>query len=228
MEAFGNGDLVYTGPPPSGAPAGVMVWGDGSKTKLPVLGEAQVFNALKNNAWGRFPGCKTTPLPVTGAQPTTMAFATSRGIASVPAWAFTINGANGPVFQAAIPPSSYVLEGSVRPPAENLGPLGKAFVGTSVAVPEGNDGRTLQMTLAGMPCGAGGTSGGLVAEFGDVVVVGGWIHDPHAAACPENPFGSVVTVRLAAPLGDRVILDGATGLPAWKGSGVTGAPVTAK
>jgi hypothetical protein len=32
-------------------------------------------------------------------------------------------------------------------------------------------------------------------------------------ACPANLIGSDVTVRLAAPLGDRVILDAATGLP---------------
>jgi hypothetical protein len=132
-EAFGNGNLVYTGPPPSGAPTGVISWANGASTKVPVLNEAQVFGALKNNTEGRCPSCRTTPLAVTGAQPTTMVFATSRGDASVPAWAFTVTGANGPVFQAAIPPGSYVLEDSVRQPAENLGPLGRAFVGTAVA-----------------------------------------------------------------------------------------------
>jgi hypothetical protein len=212
--AFGDGNLVYKGPPPSGVPAGVITWADGSTTKVPVLSKAQVFSALKNNTVGRCQSCDTTPLAVTDASPTTMALATSRGTANVPAWAFTVNGASGPVVQAAIPPGSYVLEDSVRRPAENLGPLGKAFVGVDVAGLSGDGGRTLEMMLAGEPCDPAATWGGLVAEVGDVVVVGGWIHDPHpAAGCASDLIGSDITVRLAAPLGDRVILDAATGLP---------------
>lgn len=212
--AFGNGNLVYTGPPPSGAPAGVVTWPGGSTTKVPVLSEAQVFSALKNNTVGRCPGCKTTPVAVTGAQPATMAVPTSRGKASVPAWAFTVNGVLGPVVRAAIPPGSYVLEDSVRQPTQNLGPLGKAFVGITAATLSGHDGRTLKMTLASGPCGPAATWGGLVAEVGDVVVVGGWMHDPHpGVACAAVLIETQVTVRLAAPLGDRVILDAATGLP---------------
>jgi hypothetical protein len=51
-EAFGNGNLVYTGPPPSGAPTGIISWANGASTKVPVLSEAQVFSALKNNTEG--------------------------------------------------------------------------------------------------------------------------------------------------------------------------------
>jgi hypothetical protein len=70
------------------------------------------------------------------------------------------------------------------------------------------------MLLAGRACGSPATWGGLVAEVGGVVVVGGWIHDPHpGAACPANLIGEDVTVRLAAPLGGRVILDEGTSLP---------------
>jgi hypothetical protein len=226
-EAFGNGNLVYTGPPPSGAPTGVISWANGATTKVPVLSEAQVFRALKNNTGGRCPSCQTTPLAVTGAQPTTMAVATSRGTAQVPAWAFTVSGANGLVFQSALPPGSYVPESSVRPPAENLGPLGKAFVGTGTSALAGNDGRTLKMTLPGAPCDPAATWGGLAAEVGNVVVVGGWIYDPHpAAACASALIAIPVTVRLAAPLGDRVILDAATGLPVTPR--FAGAPAKAK
>jgi len=213
--AFGDGNLVYTGPPPSGAPAGVVTWPDGSTSKVPVLSRAQAFSALKHNGVGRCQGCKTTPIAVTGARPTTMAVPTSRGTASVPAWEFTVSGVNGPVFQAALPPGSYFPVDSVRQPAENLGPLGKAFVGITMASLSGNDGRALKMILASSPCGPAATWGGLVAEVGDVVVVGGWIHDPHPpAACPAVLIGTRVTVRLAAPLSGRVILDAATGLPA--------------
>jgi len=212
--AFGKGDFVYTGPPPSGAPAGVVTWHDGSTTKVPVLSEAQAFSALKTNDVGRCPGCRTTPVAVTGAQPTTMAVPTSRGTASVPAWEFTVSGATGRVFRAAIPPGSYVLVDSVRQPIQKLGPLGKAFVGTTAARMSSHDGRTLTITLAAGPCNSGATWGGLVAEVGDVVVVGGWIHDPHSGtACTGTLTATRVTVRLATRLGDRVILDAATGLP---------------
>jgi hypothetical protein len=213
-EAFGNGNLVYTGPPPSGAPDGVILWEHGIKTKVSVLSEAEVFSALKNNDEGRCPSCVTAPLTVTGAQPTTMLVSTSRGDASIPAWSFTVSGANGAVTQAAIPPGSYVREDSVRQPAENLRPLGKSFVGATVANLSGNGDQTLEMMLSGVPCDSTAAWGGLVAEVGDVVVVGGWIYDPHPGkACPTNLIGSDVTVRLAEPLGDRLILDAATDLP---------------
>jgi hypothetical protein len=102
-------------------------------------------------------------------------------------------------------------------PAENLGPLDKAFAGAAQAAVVSADGRTLEMWLACKPSSPAATWGGLVAEVGDVVVVGGWIHDPHpppATACVAGGRGQGVTVRLAAPLGDRVILDAATGSPA--------------
>ena len=48
----------------------------------------------------------------------------------------------------------------------------------------------------------------------DVVVVGGWMHNPQPnAPCAASLVGRTVTVRLAKPLSDRVILDAATGWP---------------
>jgi hypothetical protein len=133
----------------------------------------------------------------------------------VPAWAFTIQGLGTQVIRAALPPGSYVTESSVRMPAENLGPLSRAFVGAAQAHVVSADGRTLEMWLASNPCSPPATWGGLVAEVGDVVVVGGWIRDPHpATACVAGGRGQDATVRLAAPLGHRVILDAATGSPA--------------
>jgi hypothetical protein len=187
--------------------------------RVPLLSEAQTFSALKNNAVARCPSCVTTPLTVTLAQPDTMGLPTSEGAAVVPAWSFTIQALGEGVSEAALPPGSYITENSVRMPAENLGPLGNGFVGATEASVLSADGRTLGMWLANDPCSPAATWGGLVAEVGDVVVVGGWIHDPHPAAaagggCVASGLGQYVTVRLAAPLGDRVILDAATGSPA--------------
>jgi hypothetical protein len=208
-EAFINGDLVFTGPPPSGAPAGTVTWADGSTMRVPVLSEARVFSALTSSR--ECPGCVTTPLAVTAARPVTLDVATSRGRASVPAWAFTLKGVQTPVIEAALPPGSYATPYSYGSPAERLGPVGSAFVGATYARTSA-DGRTLTLDLPASPCDA--TWGGLVAETGGVVVIGGWVHDPD----PDEPCAAMLvtrtaTVRLAAPLGSRLVLDAATGQP---------------
>jgi hypothetical protein len=209
--AFINGDLVFTGPPPSAAPAGVVTWPDGSTMKVPVLSEAQVFGDLTGSR--QCPGCATTPLAVTAARPTTLDVATSRGRASVPAWAFILKGVSAPVIQAALPPGSYVTPNTYGTPTENVRPLGTAFVGGEPVWPSA-DGQTLTVGLPGSPCDT--TWGGLDAEVGGVVVVGGWMQDQDLN--PDQSCAAVlelrkVTVRLAAPLGDRIILNAATGQP---------------
>jgi hypothetical protein len=210
-EAFGNGDLVFTGPAPSGAPDGVVTWPDGSTMKVPVLSEAQAFNAMKTNNGGKCPSCLTTPLDVTAAKPATLLVGTSRGTAAVPAWAFTLQGVSTPAIQAALPPGSYVTPDSYGAPAEKVGPLGKSFVGVGNATPSA-DGRTLTLTLFGGECNT--SWGGLVAEFGGAVVVGGWLFDSHPdQACSAVGVLTKVTVHLAKPLGDRVILDAVSGQP---------------
>jgi hypothetical protein len=112
---FVNGDLVFTGPAPAGAPPGVVAWPGGETMKVPVLSEARTFAELTGSR--QCHGCATTPLDVTAATPTTLDVGTSRGIAKVPAWAFTLQGVSGPVIQAALPPGSYVIPGGQGTPA---------------------------------------------------------------------------------------------------------------
>jgi hypothetical protein len=209
-EDFINGDLVFTGPAPSGAPDGVVTWRDGSTMKVPVLSEAQTFRELTSSR--QCPACATTPLDVTATEPTTLAVATSRGIAQVPAWAFTLAGVSGPVIQAALPPGSYVTPGSKgSPSAARLAPLGKAFTGAGNATVSA-DGRTLTLRLFGGVCDA--TWGGLETEADGAVVVGGWEVDPNPnAPCAAVGVFLTTTVRLPAPVGNRVIIDASTGQP---------------
>jgi hypothetical protein len=207
--AFVNGDLVFTGPPPTGAPAGVVTWSDGSKLKVPVLSEARAFSGLTGSR--QCPGCAMTPLAVTAARPTTLDVRTSRGTASVPAWAFTLKGVSSPVIQAALAPGSYLTPYTYGSSAEKLAPLGTAFVGGDPVTPSA-DGRTLTVGLGGSPCDT--AWGGLVAEVGGVVVVGGWMHGPNPDhSCIAVLVQRLAAVRLAAPLGDRVVIDAATGRP---------------
>ena len=133
------------------------------------------------------------------------------GTASVPAWAFTLKGVPSPVIQAALAPGSYLTLDTYGSSAEKLAPLGTAFVGGGPVTPSA-DGRTLTVGLAGSPCDT--AWGGLVAEVGGVVVVGGWMHNPNPAQpCAAMLVLRLAAVRLAAPLGDRVVLDAATGRP---------------
>jgi hypothetical protein len=207
----GNGDLVFTGPRPSGGPAGVVTFPDGSTIKVPTLSEARTFSELTSSR--ECPSCATTPLDVTAAKPTTLAVATSRGIAKVPAWAFTLAGVSGPVIQAALPPGSYVTPGSKgSPSAARLAAVGPAFTGAANEVVSA-DGRTLTLGLFGGVCDT--SWGGLETEADGAVVIGGWEVDP----TPNTPCAAVgvlltTTVRLPAPVRDRVIIDAATGQPA--------------
>jgi hypothetical protein len=212
-EDFIDGDLFFTGPTPSGAPDGVVTWPGGSSMKVPVLSEARTFSELTSSR--ECPSCVTTPLDVTAAKPTTLAVATSRGIAKVPAWAFTLKGVSGPVIQAALPAGSYVTPGSKgSPSAARLAALGKAFTGAEFAAVSA-DGRTLTLRLFGGPCDA--TWGGLETEADGAIVIGGWEVDPKPnAPCAAVGISLTTTVRLPAPVGDRVIIDASTGQPATR------------
>jgi hypothetical protein len=171
--------------------------------EVKVLSEARVFSELTGSR--QCPGCVTTPLAVTSARPATLDVLTSRGTASVPAWAFTLKGVSAPVIQAALAPGSYLTPYTYGSKAEKLAPLGTAFVGGGPVTPSA-DGRTLTVGLGGSPCDT--AWGGLAAE------VGGWMHNPNPAQpCAAVLVQRLAAVRLAAPLGDRVVLDAATGLP---------------
>ena len=135
---------------PSGAPAGAVTWPGGSTMKVPALSEAPTFSELTSSR--QCPSCATTPLDVTAARPTTLAVGTSRGIAKVPAWSFTLKGVSGPVIQAALPPGSYATPGSTgSPSAVRPAALGKAFTGAGTAAVSA-DGRALTLRLFGGPC----------------------------------------------------------------------------
>jgi hypothetical protein len=211
---FIDGDLVFTGPAPSGAPPGVVTWPGGASLKVPVLSEAQTFAELTSSR--ECPACATSPLDVTAAKPATLAVLTSRGLAKVPAWAFTLKGVSGPVIQAALPARSYVTPGSTGNPSRaQLAPLGKDFIG-AIETAVSADGRTLTLRLFGGPCIA--KWGGLATETDGAVVVGGWAVNPNTnTPCAAMLISLTTTVRLRAPVGHRVIIDASTGQPVTPG-----------
>ena len=119
---------------------------------------------------------------------------------------------SGPVIQAALPAGSYVTPGSKGSPSRaRIAALGKAFTGAEIAAVSA-DGRTLTLRLFGGPCDM--TWGGFETEADGAVVIGGWEIDP----TPDTPCAAMLinfttTVRLPAPVGDRVIINASTGQP---------------
>lgn len=192
----------------------MVTWPDGSTLKVPVLSAAQALAKLTSS--GQCPGCATTSLAVTEVRPATLAVGTSRGLATVPAWAFTLKEVSTPVIEAALPPGSYVTPGRQGAPgAKELARLGSGFTGAAGATVSA-DGRTLTLRIPSSPCDT--TWGGLVDDAGGAVVAGGWVHNPHPnAACIASLVLRTATVTLAAPLAGRVIIDASTGQPVIQG-----------
>lgn len=206
--AVNDGNLVFTGSLPSDPPSGVVTWPGGSTMKVKLLSEQQSFGQM---AFDGCPTCHIKPIDVTAARLTTLAIATSRGIATTPAWAFTIQGVSAPVIRTALARSSYVTLPIFSTPPEKLGPVGADFAEANAAAPSA-DGRTLTLAVEASPCAT--SWGGLVSEVGGAIVVGGWEHVPNPnQPCTPQGFARKVTIRLAKPVGDRVILDAATGEP---------------
>lgn len=202
--------LAFTGTQPSAGPAGVITWPGGARMKVPVLSAAGALGALQDG-WGGCAACTVPPKEVTAAVPATLTVPTNRGIATVPAWSFTIRGVSAPVVQSALPSGSYTEPFTGATLQENLRPLGTGFTGVTYAVPS-SGGRTLTLTIFGSPCET--SWGGLDAVVGDAIVVGGWMHDANQSQpCTAVLVGYKATIHLAAPLGTRVIIDAATGEP---------------
>jgi hypothetical protein len=108
-------------------------------------------------------------------------------------------------------PGSSVSPDPYGTPSEKLGPLGAGFVGVGPVWPS-TSGRMLTVGVVVSPCDL--EWGGLVAEVGGAVVVGGWrSHPGPEGACSALRDMRRAAVRLAAPLGHRVVIDAATGRP---------------
>ncbi|MEU7614684.1 hypothetical protein AB0M91_05775 [Micromonospora rifamycinica] len=143
------------------------------------------------------------PLTVTGVTLGTAEVRTSRGIAAVPAWLFTVAELTTAVARLAVAPRAVTAVPLPATPSRTL-PGGVAGVDRLRRV----DGNRLTYDVALGACDSGPTA--LVREDDDVVVVGGGTV-PGTGECIDLAVLKPVTVTLAAPLGTRPVLDVATG-----------------
>jgi hypothetical protein len=210
--------------PPLTSPTGRIRFGDGSTLDVPLVRSQEAYAALDQGdppcADGGTPAPdqtgpggtvghtvpgQCTALTVTGATLGTATVRTSRGDATVPAWTFTVKELARPVIRVAVAASA------VTPvPVPSVPPIGQVE-----ALKSAQDLTTVEGAKLGYRLGVGACDTDirpLVYENADVVVVGGAVRTadgPCIAVLKMQP----VEVTLAAPLGTRAVLDGATGRP---------------
>ena len=189
---------------------GSVVWKDGTTTKVPVQSAQGALAAIASTAEASScSGCD--PLMVTVAKLTTGPIQTSRGPATAPVWEFTVQGSAVKVTRVAI--ANAVVATS---PGEGDPQLGLAIDSARGSV----NGTELTVSFVGapdpgsVPCGEDYTAEAVESDLAIVVIVTRHPHDPPIGeACSAVGARRTVTATLAAPLGDRVVLDLQQGTP---------------
>jgi hypothetical protein len=197
-----------TDPPPDGE----VRWPDGSTAMVRLVSAPEALAGLKADAAGSAcPDCGLTPLRISAARLTSASVQTSRGPATAPVWEFTVRGTAVKVTRLAV--ASGV---TVTPPPWDPD---HAPVGISIESATGTvGGRFLTVTFTGAPgpgdqgCGADYTAEAVESSTAVVVIV---TEHPHARFESCTAVGAVraADVELAAPLGERAVLEVKEGLP---------------
>ena len=210
-DAFESGHFTLAGTLPAGPLPGLVRWANGSTLRLPLLTAHAAFAELAaQRPCGGPDACGQ--LAVTGAQPAAVTVRTTRGLASVPAWRFTVAGLGWEVSEIAVARTAL----AVLPGYGPIPPAGQNTPGVNVLTAVSADGRTLTLSFIGSACDA--AWGAYRYESNATVVVGSW-EKPSAGntPCPAVGMPRTARVTLAGPLGTRVILDVASGLPLVSG-----------
>ncbi|HEU4425770.1 MAG TPA: hypothetical protein VFR67_24805 [Pilimelia sp.] len=224
-QAYGAGWYRTARPLPSQTPAGGTVrFPDGSTLSVPLVSAAAAYGWLDQ---GDAPPCQqpaAAPAPagtgpdgsvahsvpstcltllVTGATLGTVKLRTTRGEATVPAWLFTVRELGAVVARVAVAPSAVGARPTLQLPDTTHTP----GLVTAQDLQE-VDGANLTYRLGVGACDKNITP--LVAEYDDVVVVGGAVTPPEGG-CTDQLLLHPVTVTLKEPLGSQPVLDALTG-----------------
>jgi hypothetical protein len=195
---------------PAETPAeGEVRWQGGATRTVRVISAQQAVTEIRASATASCPECAA--LRITGARLTTGSVETSRGPATAPIWEFTVQGTSVKVTRVAIAdPITVVLA-----PWNSNDPA----VGISVDSASGTvGGREIAVAFVGAPlpgnqaCGEDYTAEAVESPLAVVVIV---TAHPHGLfeACTAVGARRSATVELAAPLGERAVLEVQQGLP---------------
>jgi hypothetical protein len=188
-------------------PDGTVTWQDGTSTKVPLMAAQQAVGAIRSTPESSCSDCE--PILLTEAQLTSGPIQTTRGPATAPVWEFIVQGSAVKVTRVAIASAQVV---------PHLGE-GDPELSPPVVSASGTVGG-LQVTVAffgapnpgDQPCGADYTGEAVESDLAVVVIV---TRHPHvsAGACRLVASRRTTTATLAAPIGDRVVLDLRAGTP---------------
>ncbi|MGW3728087.1 hypothetical protein [Streptomyces sp. NPDC000851] len=181
--------------------SGRVTWKSGGSLTRPLLGAREAYERFAGG------GNDGPHLTVTGARLGEMTLATSRGPATVPAWLFTLEGYDSPLRSVAVGPSKLP-----RPPVGPAAgsPSGELWELRSLVEVAG-DGRSVTVIGNHGACDDGPVVH--VLETDGSVVLSGSVAGGTDGPCTAQLLGREVAVTLDRPVGDRVLLDAATGRP---------------
>jgi len=190
-------------------PDGQVHWPDGTTATVPLISAQQALAAIKGGA--PEPCSQCTALRITAARLTSGPIETSRGPAISPIWEFTVQDTAVKVTRVAIADAATV----VPPPWDANDPPGGVAIESAIGTVGG---RQLTVAFVGaplpgdQPCGEDYTAQAVESDLAVVVIV---TRHPHVTigACSAVGAKRTATVELAAPLGDRTVLDVQQGLP---------------
>ena len=210
--ALMSGDFEATVSLPADTPPdGQVKWQAGSTRTVGVISAQQALADMKAEGAATGPCKECTPLKITGAQLTTGTFQTGNGPAVAPAWEFTLEGTPVKIQHLAV--SNLV---KVVPPAwdENNQPQGIPI--RSAATKAG--GLTLTATFEGASseggsCGSDYTAEAVESGTAVVVIVTEHPHFGVSVACDAVGYFRTADATLAAPLGNRAVLEVTQGMP---------------
>jgi hypothetical protein len=201
-------------------PPGKITWADGTSLDVKTVTAGEAVAAYKADNAGGCAACNDPVVPLTSATPTTLQIETTRGTATVPAWKFRIADTDAWVGQGAVAVSVRLPE----PPWDSNNPPVGTSIDSAVVEPGG---QRLTASLIGSregsqePCGIDYTAEAVESEHAVVVIIHTVTYeqthpeptDGVMRGCPMVGFQRKVTVELAAPLGNRSVLENRTGMP---------------
>jgi hypothetical protein len=198
---------------PADAPGDAEVrWESGTTRKVGTISATQALEELRATATAQCPEC--VALQVIDARWSRATVQTSRGPATAPAWEFTLAGTEVVVTQIAVAAPDQI---TVTPPPwdSNDPPVGLSVESATGKV----GGRQLTVAFTGpqagadKPCGADYATEAVESSTAVVVIVIEHENFPAVGACDLVGYRREATVELAAPLGDRTVLEVRQGLP---------------
>jgi hypothetical protein len=183
-------------------PPGEVVWSDGSTREVPLITAADALSAMIVELRSDQPAypCGNC-LEVVGATLTTREAVTWHGDAQVPVWQFEFAARDEP-----LEPITYVAVRDRVDPSIWL-PLSSANTDAAYGYP---DETQVTIVFGGGACDTG-HSIEVVESTGAIVPI--ITTTARAGACTLQRIGYALRVQLAAPLGDRVVLDLDSGYP---------------